>query len=504
MNKLVYLFELDSVRRTDEEVYKGLLAMYDELVGNGNIIVMSMNQITDSRTFLSMLEKPEYYNVMMQFFKKGYMKISRYGSIRTVSQYVQNAISKNLECNEDVFIFSALPVKSSQRLLLKLMQKVLVNADLSLIKEYREMEHEAEQKVLELFKEYQRDGTIKESTIDITKAKRYLEVLCRFLEMILLVSMYDSSSNPPIAYDANYQKEDFCNIMHKILAFNGDLNEFPLWEETVYILKMIEEQLENTEGGIRKNNRSAWMKWIKQLDENRNKASSQYAELIVNLCYNYTVEYSIYGVSKHYKRKDDIQSFQIDFFSRLKSDWNNGEYATYKFLQEETNEYVPYDTQYPDWKQGIRMILRRKEYKAPSTGSQTIPLYEYCYHEQRRQEKIEDFINILKACVTTFVYMITIYGIDRGMAVFENNIGAFFKSFITFFVLAFISGVVDKVLPIPNILECIEIMRKSLIDFCIITWRRPIAYINNDNLDTDYMEESPKALKQTYTILDEL
>ena len=38
MEKQVYLFELDSVRKTDEEIIAGQNALYDEVVLNGNIV----------------------------------------------------------------------------------------------------------------------------------------------------------------------------------------------------------------------------------------------------------------------------------------------------------------------------------------------------------------------------------------------------------------------------------------------------------------------------------
>ena len=498
MNKLVYLFELDSVRKTDKEVYKGQLAMYDELVGNGNIIVMSMNQITDSKAFLCMLQNNEHYNVVKELLQKGYIRISRYGEIRTVSQYVQNAINKNLAKNNDVFIFSAIPVKSNQKLLLKLMQKVLVNTDLSIIQEYIDMTIEDNEQVLNLFEEYGTDGKIKKPTIDIKKAKKYLEFLYRFLEMIILISMYGKSVTPPIKYDEKYEKKDFYNMINEIISFDCNESEFPLWKETIIILEEIKDQLIK-DSDTEKNNRSVWLKKIKELEEIKNKTNLQYAELIINLCYNYTIEFSIYGASKHYERNNDIKSFKTEFFSRLKHDWNNGEEAIHRFLQEETNEYMPYEKEYPNWERGIRIISRRKCSNIDFRDMEQIPLYEYCYKERRRKEKTKDTVNILKVFVTTFIYVIAIYCINKTMSLLENQINPFLKSFITFVLIAFLSAAVDKLFPIPNILECFHIIRKSIIDLFMIIRRKPASYINSSNLGNDYMEEKPNILKQEET-----
>ena len=47
--KYVFLFELDSVRKTDEDIIEGQKAIYNEIVQQGNIVVMTYNQLVDSR-----------------------------------------------------------------------------------------------------------------------------------------------------------------------------------------------------------------------------------------------------------------------------------------------------------------------------------------------------------------------------------------------------------------------------------------------------------------------
>lgn len=49
---LVYLFELDSVRNSKAEIIKGQQALFEEIVMNGNQVVLSFNQLTDSDEFL--------------------------------------------------------------------------------------------------------------------------------------------------------------------------------------------------------------------------------------------------------------------------------------------------------------------------------------------------------------------------------------------------------------------------------------------------------------------
>ena len=49
IRKNVYLFELDSVRKTDEEIEIAQNALLDEIVLNGNVVVMTYNQLVDMK-----------------------------------------------------------------------------------------------------------------------------------------------------------------------------------------------------------------------------------------------------------------------------------------------------------------------------------------------------------------------------------------------------------------------------------------------------------------------
>ena len=107
---LVYLFELDSVRNSKAEIIKGQQALFEEIVMNGNQVVLSFNQLTDSEAFLSILENEEAYEEMIGLFRCGALRVSQFGRFRTASQYIQNAIDKCTGKDSDAFLFSGLPV----------------------------------------------------------------------------------------------------------------------------------------------------------------------------------------------------------------------------------------------------------------------------------------------------------------------------------------------------------------------------------------------------------
>lgn len=97
MPKYVYLFELDSVRKTDKEIEIGQQALYNEIVGNGNIVVLTYNQLVDSRGFFSLLHILEYYNNLIELFENGSIRISQYGDIRTIAQYLISSFDYDKE-----------------------------------------------------------------------------------------------------------------------------------------------------------------------------------------------------------------------------------------------------------------------------------------------------------------------------------------------------------------------------------------------------------------------
>ena len=107
----VYLFELDSVRNSKKEIQRGQQALFEEIVKKGNTVVLSFNQLTDSEAFLCAIRDEKAYEQMVQLFALGAIKISRYGDVRTPSQYIQNAIDKCNDSSKEEFLFSGLPVQ---------------------------------------------------------------------------------------------------------------------------------------------------------------------------------------------------------------------------------------------------------------------------------------------------------------------------------------------------------------------------------------------------------
>lgn len=97
LRKIVYLFELDSERRTDEEIAAGQNALYREIVRNGNVVVLTYNQLVDSRGFFTLLNTPSYRESLLELFARGSIRISRFGRIRTIVQYLDSLLQTVLK-----------------------------------------------------------------------------------------------------------------------------------------------------------------------------------------------------------------------------------------------------------------------------------------------------------------------------------------------------------------------------------------------------------------------
>ena len=65
MNKLVYLYELDSTRISPWEIDRGRKALYEEIVMRGNRVVLTFQQLTDSKIFLELLKDKKDFEIIV-------------------------------------------------------------------------------------------------------------------------------------------------------------------------------------------------------------------------------------------------------------------------------------------------------------------------------------------------------------------------------------------------------------------------------------------------------
>lgn len=143
----LYLSELDSVRRTKEEIATGKEKLFYEVVCTGNAIVLSPNQLVDSPTLLSGIGDSAYYNALVELIEVGRLQIYSYGPMRTAAQYLLSCINKReKEIDDDsigltgsklggYFLFSSLPQGPMESAILYDLKCAIMNSDLALLEE---------------------------------------------------------------------------------------------------------------------------------------------------------------------------------------------------------------------------------------------------------------------------------------------------------------------------------------------------------------------------------
>ena len=319
MNRLVYLCELDSVRDGGAETGKGVLrgdafkAIYREIVKNGNSVVVTMNQLTDSKFFAQVFNDEFAYDCVLSLFEKGALRVSIYkeknSNIRTASQYIQNALTDFKDAGSR-FVFSNFPIKGEDSIDFKeIVLNALKYSDLSELKEMFEQNKETDN-------EY---------------AAR-IEIIIRFINIVLKLSVCETANIPPkdekSVDNAQPQQEDktfsFAKFMEEIFSI---LREMKSDEECAAFYKEHREDIDRAcdELGRRAmdmpgrkdiSKRSAW------LYQDNVKLYSGLTEEIVHICYNYIVEDSVKGVCEHFGNdsiKEDFYLKLSDYYERTKN-----------------------------------------------------------------------------------------------------------------------------------------------------------------------------------------
>jgi len=97
MNNFVYLKELDSIIYTKEDLKAALDKMYEVLVDNLDIVVVTINQIADSALFNLWLEEKKYsndnkvkgmYDILLELLRLNRIQIARQEGYLTAKEYI--------------------------------------------------------------------------------------------------------------------------------------------------------------------------------------------------------------------------------------------------------------------------------------------------------------------------------------------------------------------------------------------------------------------------------
>ena len=445
MNRLVYLFELDTAKNTRNDAEIAEFAIFNEIIKNGNKVVLSVNQFVDSRVMTAAMYDEESYKYVRRLFDDGALKVSLYADVCSVSQYVQNAIEKCLAKGRDGYVFNTLPVEANDTELLSDINSALKYSDLTVInnrldEEYVKLRYESELAV----------------RTELLEKIRKLKIVLRFLSLVLKLSLSAKGNNPAKPKEGRSFME-FMDEARDILDAESfrrrDINACkPL------VLNMLNDALAHfEEEGLSEkqiNRRTNWLKYIQSTG--RNDIVGILATEIVHLCYNYAVQDTILGVSKQYDDYKFEETFKIDFLRRVNLVWVMHNRSDVK---EETPEYRFF---YPkQWKRAVSISGYNSDYHTIETVSPDNNAEERKNWYTLILKKFGITLGITAAYVAAFCLVAFIFDII-GNAIALPAVGSIVFNLIGILLFVISSVVLSTFTKIPNAFECaVGVVRHS-------------------------------------------
>lgn len=423
MNKLVYLFELDSVRNSYREIEIAQQAMFEEIILNGNIVVLSFNQLTDSKGFLNMLLNEDTYNSLMELVKQGVIKVSLYKQkvkdekgkevlvrLRTPSQYIQNAI-KECDQNKAGFIFSGLPVLSSDTAMLGYIKNALQYNDIKKFEELMDNEdNEEEREKLDFLYKFVKLilrmswNSISANPIKEEKGKSFIQFMDDLLEQGQQDSYIDKIKEK---YRDKYVEA--CSLLFEIGAKIKEQNNDKINQRSMWVNVLTGNEDFNTTITITSDNEAVCM-----------------ANAIIDLCYNYAIEDSIWGVSKHYI-ENHKQDFYEDYCKRFNEYWGQATVyndGIHEFPTKDQEKKIPYVDSGISWESALRIVQTVHLSKKVTTDfnfNEVGCVYEAGYEEERCKWKKIRTKSRRKFLISTCIYVVMFFVIEYVMGLLENG-----------------------------------------------------------------------------------
>ncbi len=381
VDKLVYLHELDSVRTSSQEVAVARRALYEEIVLNGNTVVLTFNQLADSRAFLGLaMESEEMLAAIKGLMLCGAIKISRFGDKRTASQYLQDNLRPSAAGSHGKFVLSGwnipavLNIEARERMRDGI-YRALRNSDTA----YLDSLLVADDAELSALCE---PG-------EVMDVRRYREAVA---EAKRLVDLMLAISNSPLSYvDVNLEArpalEDALRLVREGSSRGASAEAWDVIDGVRASLAPADRQA-----------RSAYYRHLKALvaeagsaDEASDRRVAEEALQLVDLCYNLTTEASVLGVSAHYVPAN-LESIADEAQQRIK-DYRE-RYATlghrYPWLAEEEPDESSSAADAPslaDWQHALRIRRASIKTAAGEPAAAAAAKLVLPYEAQEREQK---------------------------------------------------------------------------------------------------------------------
>lgn len=309
--KLVYLHELDSVRNSDAEVVAAQRALYNEIVLNGNTVVLTFNQLADSKAFLSLfMNDDEMLEIVKSLMLNGAIRISRYKDKRTASQYLQDNLKPHPSGSHGKFVLSGWDIPEALSLeeresIRHSIYTALRNSETAYLDQKKVKGSDISDKLDRKNAGQDLDDSGQGGPNPEFTAADYNAAIDR---MKRLVDLMLAISNSPFSY-IDIKKSpsmSFSEFLSEATSTSVGLASANA--------KAIARQAISQVSKSDRNNRSAYYRMLENYPPD--SADAKEAARLFDVCYNLTTEASVNGVANHYFATDS-ESIMAEMASRL-------------------------------------------------------------------------------------------------------------------------------------------------------------------------------------------
>jgi len=452
MNRLVYLWELDSTIYDKRDILQGQNKLFDEIVGKGNQVVIAFNQLTGSPAFLCALNNEYFFDCIVKLFRYGYIRLVRYETedtagnsvkVRTATQYMILSIEKAIN---GTYIFPEWIFCKKDRELFPIILKALKYNDLMLLKEIATKEENENRKA-------------------------HIEFLIKYFKLIMDISQDD------FIYVEEKKSRDLNDYIESILRC-GDIfnNTIEQYANTIAFLSSLTVK--------EKGKRSVWYNEIASAKKQGliTDEKESLAKYILDICYNYKIEDGIVGLSKYYiddgkplyQNKNFLGNYKTKLLEYDKKRKGRTEYKISHLFQIKKEEL-------PNWDVATH-IIKNTSNKA-NIIRYTGKLYQEDYKKELNQWRILRTWKSILFMITTLLYMASIFVTGKISSFIETILNYWIESIPTFMIsalqavlstfvlaiaMALVSKFLSKLIQTPDLLESILEFLKCWRDFAVL------------------------------------
>ncbi|MBE7005436.1 MAG: hypothetical protein E7425_14360 [Ruminococcaceae bacterium] len=453
----VYLFELDSVRNSEAEAAAGQRTLFREIVANGNTVVLSYNQLSDSAAFWAALKNEESYDAVMELCRLGMIQVSLFAGQRTAAQYILTHVEscmRRLEkrrggerADEQGFYFSLVPLDDGDGELLDDVFHAIQYSDVQLLREKAREHSESAEKYLFLY---------------------------RYVELILMLSRSETANHPQKP-EASKSLSYYLDEVRLLFPGTDDGTGIDA------VLRCGIEVLRRVSAEICTEDRQRRSVWYQLLEAEPYTREVCAAEAIIDLCYNYAVEDSISGVDKRYA-DGDAEDFRRQFRADMERYWNSAESGRHVFhwkddVRKNAQTDFSRNVALPDWTTALRLVRRNVAF-ARKRGEHIAPEVPGKSRAERRANQKRQWARLTKrsrrsdllaAALYAAAFVVVSYLLNGLQELVTGSLeagiglwGRLLLDFISVAVFGLISSVLFTRFGLPDILETVESVKNGV------------------------------------------